>query len=139
MSRHGFEMNLPDSTELQELIRLCIKGDRKAQERLFKVSYPLSLSVCRRYTRDLEEAQSVVNDGMLKVFQELDHYSPDFSFGGWLRRIMVNSAINNYLRINHLGLFLRSLYWHPLSKQGLIQDKIHGLELGLGVSVFLGR
>ncbi len=92
-------MNLPDSKELQEVIKRCMKGDRKAQERLFKVSYPLSLSVCRRYTLDLEEAQSVVNEGMLKVFRELDQYSPEFPFGGWLRRIMVNSAIDNYRRI----------------------------------------
>ena len=75
-----------------------MKGDRQAQKRLFKVSYPLSLSVCRRYSLDLEEAQSVVNEGMLKVFRELDQYSPDFPFGGWLRKIMVNSSIDHYRR-----------------------------------------
>ena len=99
VQRHAYEMNLPDSTELQELIKDCIQGDRKAQERLFKVSYPLSLNICRRYTRDFEEAQSVVNEGMLKVFRELDHYSPDFPFGGWLRRIMVNSSIDHYRKV----------------------------------------
>jgi RNA polymerase sigma-70 factor (ECF subfamily) len=92
-------MNLPDSKELQELIRLCRKNDRKAQERLFKISYPLALSVCRRYTRDLEEAQSVVNEGMLKVFRELDQYTLELPFGGWVRRIMVNTSIDHYRKI----------------------------------------
>jgi len=89
-------MNLPDSKELQELIRLCRKSNRKAQERLFKLSFPLALSVARRYTQDQGEALVVVNEGMLKVFQNLDHYSEELSFGGWLRRIMVNSAIDHY-------------------------------------------
>lgn len=92
-------MNLPDSRELQELIKLCKKNDRKAQERLFKLSYPLALTVCRRYTRDLEEAQSVVNEGMLKVFKELDQYSTELPFGGWVRRIMVNTSIDHYRRM----------------------------------------
>ncbi len=45
----------------------------------------------------------------------------------------------NYLFSKRLGLFLRSHYWHPISKQGLVREKTHGLELGVGVSVFLGR
>jgi RNA polymerase sigma-70 factor, ECF subfamily len=92
-------MNLPDSKELQELIKLCKNNDRKAQERLFKVSYPLALTVCRRYTRDLEEAQSVVNEGMMKVFKELEHYSTELPFGGWVRRIMINTSIDHYRRL----------------------------------------
>jgi RNA polymerase sigma-70 factor (ECF subfamily) len=91
-------MNLPDSKDLQELIRLCKKGDRKSQERLFKLAYPLALNVSRRYTRDMDETQSVINEGMLKVFKQLDQYSPDLSFGGWVRRILVNAAIDHYRR-----------------------------------------
>lgn len=96
--RDTHEMNLPDSRDLQELIRLCKKGDRKSQERLFKLAYPLAYNVSRRYTRDVDETQSVVNEGMLKVFRQLDQYSPDLSFGGWVRRILVNSAIDHYRR-----------------------------------------
>ena len=92
-------MNLPSPKDLQDLIRLCQKGNRKAQERLFKLAYPLSISVCKRYTRDLDEAQSVVNEGMLKIFNQLDQYSPELSFGGWIRRIMVNASIDHYRRI----------------------------------------
>lgn len=95
-------MNLPDSKELQELIRLCKKNDRKAQERLFKLSYPLALQVSQRYTPNLDDAQSIVNDGMIKVFSQLDHYSPELSFGGWLRRIMVNASIDHYRKSKRL-------------------------------------
>lgn len=84
---------------MQDLIRLCQKEDRKAQERLFKLAYPLAISVSKRYTRDLEEAHSVVNEGMLKVFRQLDQFTPELSFGGWIRRIMVNASIDHYRKI----------------------------------------
>lgn len=92
-------MNLPNSQDLQDLIRDCQNGKRKAQERLFKLAYPLAISVSKRYTRDLDEAHSVVNEGMLKVFRQLDQYSPELSFGGWIRRIMVNASIDHYRRL----------------------------------------
>lgn len=124
-------MNLPDSKELQDLIKGCRKNDRKAQERLFKMSYPLALTVCRRYTRDLEEAQSVVNEGMLKVFRELDQYSPELSFGGWVRRIMVNTSIDHFRRNKrHLDRYSELDYEVPLNHfEEDILDKISAEEI----------
>ena len=124
-------MNLPDSKELQELIKLSHKGDRKAQERLFKISYPLSLNVCRRYFSDPEEARSVVNEGMLKVFRQLDQYSPEMSFGGWVRRIMVNTSIDHYRRIRrHEDRFS---YWeeegYPSQFEEGILDRINADDI----------
>ncbi|WP_100629720.1 hypothetical protein [Algoriphagus formosus] len=45
----------------------------------------------------------------------------------------------NYLMTKRLGLFLRSHYWLPISRPGLLQDRMHGLEVGIGVNVFLGK
>jgi hypothetical protein len=45
----------------------------------------------------------------------------------------------NYLMTKRLGLFLRSHYWLPISRPGLLQDRMHGLEVGMGVNVFLGK
>ena len=96
--RDTVKMNLPNSNELQSVIRQCRNGDKKAQQKLFCLAYPLGMSVCRRYSSDLEESKSIFNEGMLKVFQQLDRYSADMSFGGWVRKIMVNTAIDNYRR-----------------------------------------
>jgi DNA-directed RNA polymerase specialized sigma subunit, sigma24 homolog len=74
-------MNLPNSQDLQDLIRDCQNGKRKAQERLFKLAYPLAISVSKRYTRDLDEAHSVVNEGMLKVFRQLISIRPNSALG----------------------------------------------------------
>lgn len=92
-------MNLPNSGELQEVIKQCLSKDKKAQQKLFELSYSLSMNVCRRYAKNLEEAKSLVNEGMLKVFQHLHTYNPELCFGGWVRRIMVNTAIDHFRKI----------------------------------------
>jgi len=89
-------MNLPESKELQGIIKQCIKGDKKAQHELFKYCYSFALSISSRYCSDSEEAKEVLSDGLLKVFSHLHRYSPDLSFGGWVRRIMINTAIDHY-------------------------------------------
>ncbi|SHM36071.1 RNA polymerase sigma-70 factor, ECF subfamily [Cyclobacterium lianum] len=124
-------MNLPDSKEIQELIRRCRKHNRKAQERLFKLAYPLALNVSRRYTQDLDEARSIVNEGMLKVFRQLETYSPDLSFGGWLRRIMVHSAIDHYRRRKRYEDRFRSYEEAPISPSfnDDLLDKISAEEI----------
>jgi len=43
-----------------------------------------------------EEAKEILNDGFMKVFSKIDQYNPDTSFNGWLRRIMINTAIDHY-------------------------------------------
>lgn len=54
------------------------------------------MSVCLRYAPTREGALEVVNDGFLKIFTRLDQYDPAQPFKGWLRRIMINAAIDHY-------------------------------------------
>lgn len=56
------------------------------------------MGVCLRYSRTREEALEIVNDGFIKIFKKLDHYSQGLSFKGWLRKVMINSAIDYYRR-----------------------------------------
>ena len=54
------------------------------------------MSVCLRYAPGREGALEVMNDGFLKVFTRLDQYDPAQPFKGWLRRILINAAIDHY-------------------------------------------
>lgn len=56
------------------------------------------MGICLRYSRTREEALEIVNDGFMKIFKKLDKYSPGLSFKGWLRKVMINSAIDYYRR-----------------------------------------
>ena len=81
------------------LIKGCMKGDRESQKMLYKHYYGYAMSVCVRYAHSVEEAQEIMNDGFLKVFTKINQYDPNRSFKGWLRRIMINTAID-YFRSN---------------------------------------
>ena len=58
-------------------------------------------AVCMRYTRDSDQAMDVLQEGFLKVFNNLEKYTGVGTFEGWMRRIMVNLSIDRYRRLKH--------------------------------------
>ena len=58
--------------------------------------YNYAMSICLRYSKDREEALEIVNDGFVKLFSKLERYKDNTSFKAWLRRILINSAIDYY-------------------------------------------
>lgn len=80
--------------DLQKIVDGCIKGKRKYQEQLFKLYYGKMMAVCMRYAKDQDEAQDMVQNGFIKIFNKLDVYNFEGSLEGWIRRIMVNTAID---------------------------------------------
>ncbi|MES2428849.1 MAG: sigma-70 family RNA polymerase sigma factor [Bacteroidota bacterium] len=82
--------------ELQQLIRGCMKQDRKCQKMLYKAFYGFSMSICLRYANDRDEAAEVMNQGFFKVFTKIDTYDATRPFKAWLGRIMMNVSIDHY-------------------------------------------
>lgn len=82
--------------ELKTLIKDCRKGKTEAQEALYKAFYGYAMAISLRYTKSREQAEEVVNDGFLKVFTHIDSHNPGKSFKSWLRRIMINTAIDHH-------------------------------------------
>ncbi|WP_343034187.1 sigma-70 family RNA polymerase sigma factor [Fulvivirga lutimaris] len=82
--------------ELQELLKSCKKGIRNSQDELYKLYYGYAMGICLRYSKHREEAVEIVNDGFMKVFNNLGKYTAGKSFKGWVRRIMINAAIDYY-------------------------------------------
>ncbi|MFT2008254.1 RNA polymerase sigma factor [Pontibacter sp. 13R65] len=85
-----------ESKEVEELLRGCVQQNRDAQRKLYKLFFGYAMSICLRYSKNAEEAKEVLNDGFLKVFTRLDKYKPEKPFKGWVRRIMINTALDNY-------------------------------------------
>lgn len=77
------------------LINGCVKGDAKAQRMLFDRFAPKMLAVCMRYTSDQMEAEDILQEGFIKIFNKLSDFKMDGSLEGWIRRIMVNTSIDN--------------------------------------------
>lgn len=88
--------NAPHSAALPDLLAGCLRNHRQSQELLYRQFYGFAMSVCLRYAPTRESALEVLNDGFLKVFTRLDQYDPSQPFKSWLRRIMINTAIDQY-------------------------------------------
>lgn len=74
----------------------CKAGKRKMQEALYQQTASKMLAVCMRYAKDRMEAEDVLQLGYIKIFQKVGEYRGDGSFEGWMRRVMVNTAIESY-------------------------------------------
>lgn len=85
---------MENKEELKEIVDGCIRGKRKFQKMLFEMFYGKMMAICYRYAKDSDEAQDMVQNGFIKVFKKLDVYNFDGSLEGWIRRIMVNTAID---------------------------------------------
>jgi len=89
-------MNLDHTYTIDSLLEGCRRGDRKAQESLYKTLASRMMGVCMRYAKDTYEAEDVLQMGFVKVFQKISEFRGEGSFEGWIRRIMVNTAIESY-------------------------------------------
>ncbi|MBS1511417.1 MAG: RNA polymerase sigma factor [Bacteroidetes bacterium] len=88
--------------QLNQLIQLCIKGERHSQSRLYGLLAPKMFVVCLRYSKSREEAEETLQEGFMKVFENLHQFKFAGSFEGWVRKIMVNCALQKYRGKSHL-------------------------------------
>lgn len=89
---------------LQTLWDGCLRNDRKQQEMLYKVLAPKMLAICLRYAKDKDEAQDILQEGFIKMFKNMGNYRGEGSLEGWIRRIMVHSAISRYRKAKNVVL-----------------------------------
>jgi RNA polymerase sigma-70 factor (ECF subfamily) len=86
------------SMEQEELIKACKRGERPAQKELYEQYAPVMLGICYRYTTSLQEAEDVLQDAFVQVFGKLHQFRAEGELGAWIRRIVVNTALNNLKR-----------------------------------------
>lgn len=79
-----------------DLITACIKKERRAEFELYKLSYSYLMSICYRYTGNSDEAKEMLNIGFTKILFNLEKYKPEIPFKKWVRRVMINTLIDEY-------------------------------------------
>jgi len=97
-------VNLSDKSNIglmdhRQLVKDSLKGELSAQRELYNEFAATMLGICYRYTKSMADAEDVLQEGFLKVFRHLHQYKFQGELGGWIRQIMVNTAIN-YLKKN---------------------------------------
>lgn len=115
--------------ELKLLIARCIKRDLNAQELLYRNFYGFAMSICLRYSSNRSEARIIINDGFLKVFNNLHKFDAEKPFEPWVGRIMSNTAIDHYRsELKHMNLLdiadVDEVFEHATIEQKLYYDEL---------------
>ncbi|GAB3860942.1 sigma-70 family RNA polymerase sigma factor [Hymenobacter terrigena] len=92
---------MPLSTELDELLAACRRREPAAQRALYARYAGRMLGVARRYARSVPEAEDVLQDAFVKVFTHLGEFRAEGSLEGWVRRIVVTTALNHWQSGQH--------------------------------------
>lgn len=79
-----------------DLLKGCLKNDRKSQRNLYQDFYAYGLSICLRYSDDREEAVELLNEAFMKIFNNLKKFDLSKPFKPWLRTVIINTCINNF-------------------------------------------
>jgi RNA polymerase sigma factor (sigma-70 family) len=87
--------------EIKNIINGCLKGNRRDQELLYRRHAARLYAVCLQYSGNDEEARDILQEGFIKIFENLSKYKFEGSFEGWMRRIVVNTALEKY-RSKHM-------------------------------------
>ena len=95
----------PTKQELEYIIQGCIKSNRESQKMFYQHFYGYATDICMRYCNTRDDAMEVVNDGFLKIYKELPVFKPRYdnyeaSLKGWMKSILVNTAIDHFRKNN---------------------------------------
>lgn len=96
---------MPSGHQLTNIIDGCVKTTRESQKELYTIYFGFSMAICMRYCQSKDDAIEIVNDGFLKVFNTIKHFTPKFesveaSLMSWIKKIMVYTAIDHYRKYN---------------------------------------
>lgn len=89
-------------TQQEITIQNCIIGDRKSQKALYDFYSAKMFAICLRYAKNQMDAEDILQDAFVKLFNNLSRFRGEGSFDGWVRRIFVNTAIE-HIRKNKLA------------------------------------
>ncbi len=87
---------MTENKKLASWIDGCRRMDESSQLKLYQHFYSYGMGISLPYARNRESAMEMVNDGFLKVFTKIDQYDASYPFKPWLRKILVNAAIDHY-------------------------------------------
>ena len=112
-----------------QLIIACKKQDRNAQKVLYERYAPVMMTVCLRYSKEEETARDLLHDGFIRAFTQIDSFRGNGSFEGWLRRIFVNLALENYRKEKQKNRFMEE-YGSLKKDEVVVTDEDDPLDIG---------
>ncbi|MEX2591682.1 MAG: RNA polymerase sigma factor [Anditalea sp.] len=87
-----------------DIIKGCLKGERKAQQLLYEMYCGKFLALCIRYIKDRDMAEDVMIEGFMKIFQKLSQFKEKGSFEGWMKKIIIRESLIALRKHKNFGL-----------------------------------
>ncbi|TSA26316.1 MAG: sigma-70 family RNA polymerase sigma factor [Bacteroidetes bacterium] len=109
----------------QDLIEGCKQGERNAQLRIYKLYYKAMFNTTLRIVNDTAEAEDIMQESFLDAFRKIDHYSGEGTFGSWLKRIVVNNALDALRKRRDQTSIEESGIDFPDEEADASEDEIH--------------
>jgi RNA polymerase sigma factor (sigma-70 family) len=113
----------------EEMIKGCVKEDKTCQYALYEAYAGKMLAVCRRYGRTDHEAEDMLQEGFIKVFDNISRFKGEGSFEGWIRRIMVNTALKAYSKNSFRKEVIGLDHVYDKGENTMVIEKISSVEL----------
>lgn len=94
---------------LEKLIQKCKKQDIKAQEELYRLYAQRLFGVCLKYSTNYQQAEDNLQDGFLTILKKISQYQDKGSFEGWMKRIIINTALQKHRKEKYLDIINEDL------------------------------
>jgi RNA polymerase sigma-70 factor (ECF subfamily) len=104
----------------ESIIEGCIAGKRDAQSALYRKYASVMMAICLRYAQSRDEAEDILSEAFLKIFMNIRTYRSEGSFEGWMKRIMINHALN-YYRKSRKNPFLEDI--NDINERDILNDE----------------
>lgn len=114
---------------LEKIIKGCLAGKREYQEKLYRVFSGKMYGLCLKYAGNEDDAKDIMQEGFIKVYTKLEQYNHKGSFEGWIRRIMINTALEKYRSQLHLKKVDEELADRKLPLENDILEEMEAREL----------
>jgi RNA polymerase sigma factor (sigma-70 family) len=82
--------------ELEKIIARCKKMEKKAQRKLYDMYAPLFMGIAMRYGQSKQDAEDILQEAFIKILTRINQYNEEGSFEGWMKRVLINTAISHY-------------------------------------------
>ena len=112
---------------LEKLIQNCKRGDRKAQEQLYRQYSRILFGICLKYSRNKTEAEDNLHDSFMTIYNKIGQYKYKGSFEGWMKRITVNTVLQKYRKEEYLNVVSENMEEEVEEDTGFIDIDLHTL------------
>jgi len=118
-----------NSKDFNKVLKGCSRGNLKAQEDLFKLYYGYVMSIALRFSSCHDNALEIANDSFLKIFMKIKSHQIDKEFKAWVRKIVVNTAIDYYRKDkkNNMEISIEIAYDEPADES--VIDNLNAEEI----------